>query len=378
MRFKHSFIILFLLLLAPPQSKAQLRWVMDSTSAAELLDTSRKTNLVQWFQRWRYRAQTSGYDTTYIAFPRESPWMFKVITDVSDLRENSGFNFPDYVKGSLRCHTDLRAQLKVGAYYRGWGLAFNLLSLNQQERDLSLSFNGRVFGLSGSLGKYAFTDNTISFIDSTGKPIFELNSIKDSIDINGVHNTWAINTYFVFKPKRFSYPAVITQTIWQLKSSGSMLATLSYQGGRTTFDHNAVTDMLYADRFYIESHNLVLGVGYGYTWVLGAGDWMLHASAIPNVRWAFKTTLDVKRMEGWNDLTPEQQALYSNKNFADYIEGRNRWSFGGLARLCAMHNFGPHWAAGLMSTFTVNYRGSSQFNTSLFDWSVRLYGCYRF
>lgn len=96
------------------------------------------------------------------------------------------------------------------------------------------------------------------------------------------------NGYWVLNHRRFSYPAVFTQSYRQKRSCGSVVLGLSLHAEQLELDTDALPDELaarldaseYAREINYRSLNI--GVGYAYNWVLGRR-WMLHASMLPTV-----------------------------------------------------------------------------------------------
>ncbi|MDE6347632.1 MAG: DUF4421 domain-containing protein [Bacteroides sp.] len=96
------------------------------------------------------------------------------------------------------------------------------------------------------------------------------------------------NGYWVLNHRRFSYPAVFTQSYRQKRSCGSVILGLSLHAEQLELDADALPDEL-ADRLdaseyarEINYRSLNVGVGYAYNWVLGRR-WMLHGSMLPSV-----------------------------------------------------------------------------------------------
>lgn len=95
------------------------------------------------------------------------------------------------------------------------------------------------------------------------------------------------NGYWVLNHRRFSYPAVFTQSYRQKRSCGSVIVGLSLHAEQLELDADALPDEL-ADRLAaseyaheINYRSLNVGVGYAYNWVLGRR-WMLHGSMVPS------------------------------------------------------------------------------------------------
>lgn len=94
------------------------------------------------------------------------------------------------------------------------------------------------------------------------------------------------NGYWVLNHRRFSYPAVFTQSYRQKRSCGSVVVGLSLHAEQLELDTDALpqalTERLNASEYAreINYRSLNVGVGYAYNWVLGRR-WMLHGSMTP-------------------------------------------------------------------------------------------------
>lgn len=84
--------------------------------------------------------------------------------------------------------------------------------------------------------------------------------------------------YYAFNHRRFSYPAILSQSNIQKKSAGSILAAagLSIMGFGLLEARDGLPSRWAESRFS-------LGCGYGYNWSIQKGRCLLHASAIPMV-----------------------------------------------------------------------------------------------
>ena len=75
-----------------------------------------------------------------------------------------------------------------------------------------------------------------------------------------------LNTYYVFNNKKFSYASALSQTTWQKKSAGSVIAGASIFASYLGFDHDFFGQIqfptpYYADTLNVLSWNLLVGVG---------------------------------------------------------------------------------------------------------------------
>lgn len=130
------------------------------------------------------------------------------------------------------------------------------------------------------------------------------------VEVEGIStNTIAMNVYYVFNYRHFSYPAAYNACTVQLKSSGSWMLGASYDYQHFAFDPDEAERTIrdfYATKFpssttvptlidplrisKVNYHRIGVSVGYGYNWVPARG-WLVSASAAPSL--GFKKQADV-------------------------------------------------------------------------------------
>ena len=93
--------------------------------------------------------------------------------------------------------------------------------------------------------------------------------------------------YYAFNYRRFSYPAAFNQSYVQLRSAGSWLAGVSYQGGSIETSDELKARKPEAPEISINVGHIGIGGGYGYNWVIGDRQTMaaslLHATHLRGV-----------------------------------------------------------------------------------------------
>lgn len=105
--------------------------------------------------------------------------------------------------------------------------------------------------------------------------------------------TAAINAYYVFNHRRFSYPAAFAQSTVQRKSAGSWMLGFRFDQQRLKFDPLKAQDLIRSvnpqatllDEMHVTGINYrqyAVSVGYGYNWVF-ARNWLLSASIAPSI-----------------------------------------------------------------------------------------------
>lgn len=97
-----------------------------------------------------------------------------------------------------------------------------------------------------------------------------------------------LNAYWIFNHKKFSYPAVYSQSTNQRRSAGSFMAGFSYSQHKISFDHSKLPAAIIGQlspglRFnHIKYSDYSLGFGYGYNWVF-AKNWVSNLSLLPGI-----------------------------------------------------------------------------------------------
>ena len=110
-----------------------------------------------------------------------------------------------------------------------------------------------------------------------------------------------MNAYWIFNHRKFSYPAVYSQSTNQRKSAGSFMAGFSYSQHSINFDYTQLPDGLKNKlnnnlRFSrVKYSDYSLGFGYGYNWVFKK-NWVANLSLLPGIGFK-KAKIDDKKYE---------------------------------------------------------------------------------
>lgn len=170
---------------------------------------------------------------------------------------------------------------KLGIYF-GWrwiflGYTFDLNDVfgknkkkTKNKKEFELSIYSSRFGVDLYWRK---TGSNFKIRSTSG---FELTGNEKSNlgDFNGLEcNVKGLNAYWIFNYKKFSYPAVYSQSTNQRKSAGSLMAGFSYTQNHYTFDYTQLpmsilgqlnNAMMISEEKY---SNYSINIGYGYNWV---------------------------------------------------------------------------------------------------------------
>ena len=371
-------ILLIFTVLCPETGGAQ---VVDSTSR------ERKNVFVEawgWFSRWRERAQTKGYEPGYVEYPREHPWQAKLIGKMAltTISMHMPFMTDKNSYFDLENTTGLSSKLSAGLYYRGWGLSYGPRLSNKSDLYLSLSSYGRAFGFDFKLDNFRRLHTSLSWVDNENKDggTGRLPGLKGPELI-----LLELNTYYVFNNKKFSYASALSQTTWQKKSAGSVIAGASIFASYLGFDHDFFGQIqfptpYYADTLNVLSWNLLVGVGYAYNKVWEEGRWMLHVSLLPMLRWSYFNSVEIGpngELSSWP--TTERESFTQIRNEIYNYAEQEHFSFSAMARLAGLWNINERWVAGAVCMLS-HYWGGAHDGMKLmtFDSLMMIYGGFRF
>lgn len=181
------------------------------------------------------------------------------------------------INGGNQYSSILKAQNKMtmslSASYRGLtlGAALNPAHLAGKNKDYELNVNA--YG--NRMGADIIFQSANTFKGSIDTEHGQVNVPTGLVRMNMLR----LNAYYAFNARRFSYPAAFSQSWIQLKSSGSIMAGLSFMGGNLRVRHseeigNTASRLSFSD--------VGLGIGYGYNWVI-KNKWLLHLSTLPQI-----------------------------------------------------------------------------------------------
>ena len=183
---------------------------------------------------------------------------------------------------------------KLGIYF-GWrwiflGYTFDVEDLfgdnknRPKKKEMSLNIYSSKFGIdlyyrkTGSDFKLRSYRNTHS----------DVTSFEDNRFDGLTSRIKGLNAYWIFNHKKFSYPAVYSQSTNQRRSAGSFMAGFSYSQHKISFDYNKLPALILSQldpglRFsHIKYSDYSLGFGYGYNWVF-AKNWVSNLSLLPGI-----------------------------------------------------------------------------------------------
>ena len=218
------------------------------------------------------RYYKTPYDTNYVVRP-EGSLTLKVRLNQS----GNDFHAKGTVNG-IYSEADLKTSYKttvsIGASYRGLSasLAINPAKMSGAYKDyeFNLNYYSSRISIDFSYQRSESLAGDISFNNNPGR-------LEEGEATMRVLNLAA---YYTFNHRRFSFPAVFTQSYIQRRSAGSWLAGISYQGGNIKTTDALLERNPNAPDTRIYVGHVGIGGGYGYNWVLGR-KWLLHFSMLP-------------------------------------------------------------------------------------------------
>ncbi|MCM1311609.1 MAG: DUF4421 domain-containing protein [Bacteroides sp.] len=218
-----------------------------------------------------YEAKT---DTYYVARP-STKWTLKTRIDFKATRfsvEGTDYLGKHYI---YEMNSEEKKTLGININYKGLSTSLSITPahLTGKNTDLEWFFNFYTNSFGGDIS----VNNLHSFtgtVSNEGK--------SEVMDFSGVKlQNVAINGYYVFNKRKFSYPAAFTQSYIQKRSQGSFLLGTSFSTGNIEVPGSLISidNGHYINR--IGMTHATVGAGYAYNYVPGRR-WLLHLSALPS------------------------------------------------------------------------------------------------
>ena len=256
--------------------------------------------------------------------------------------------------------------MKLGIYF-GWrwiflGYTFDIEDLfgkNKNKADkteMSLNIYSSKFGVDLY---YRKTGSDFKLRGSNG---FNLATPIDGQDFDGLRSKiLGLNAYWIFNHRKFSYPAVYSQSTNQRKSAGSFMAGFSYSRHSIHFDYTQLPIEMKNDlnrnlRFSkVKYSDYSIGFGYGYNWVFKK-NWVANLSLLPGIGFKKAKIDDVDYKE------------------RDWIKDIN---FDLITRAGITYNNSKYFVGASLVMNTYDYRKTSLSVTNSFG-TLRIYAGFNF
>ena len=272
------------------------------------------------------RYYKTSYDTNYVVRP-EGRLTLKVRLN------QSGDDFhvkgdKDGISSKADLNTNFKTTVSIGASYRGISAALAINPAKMKGAYNDYEFNLSYYSSRLSLDASYHRSTTLAGDTERGDVIGHLEEGDVKMKMAN------LTGYYVFNHRRFSYPAVFTQSYIQRRSAGSWLAGISYQGGSIETTDELKERNPNAPDVNIHIGLLGIGGGYGYNWVLGK-KWLLHFSMLPTF------------------------VIYNHNHMTVNGERRNakHFSFGMIfnERVAVVYNFSSRYFAGATLTMSNSF-----------------------
>ena len=242
------------------------------------------------------------------------PWRAMLMYNASNF--SSGTTIADM---SARIYTSTTQRFTVGLGYQGLALNFSFRAGKNRQTEAGILAYGRAVGFEIKM----YTSNQLHLEIKTPEG-------KRSALLEGFrYSTILIDGYWALNPRRFSFPAALSQSKRQKRSAGSILI-----GAAIAIDLFEIEDLTVLEDGDLErglSGQYLLGAGYGYNWVPGGGRLLVHASMIPMVPLGDK---DVNQY----------------KNREDEVKHLDGFSMTGLGRAGVFYYFSDRFYSGFILT----------------------------
>lgn len=255
---------------------------------------------------------------------------------------------------------------KLGVYF-GWrwiflGYTFDVEDLfggnknKPKKKEMSLNIYSSKFGIDLY---YRKTGSDFKLRSHSG---FHIDTPIKDVSFDGLESRIkGLNAYWIFNHKRFSYPAVYSQSTNQRRSSGSFMAGFSYSQHRISFDYERLPLPLLRQlnpnlQFSnIKYSDYSLGFGYGYNWVF-ARHWASNLSLLPGIGYK-KSRIDDRN--------------FKNEHWIKDI------NFDLITRAGIVFNNSKYFAGAALVLHTYDYRKPNLSVTNSFG-TLRLYAGFNF
>lgn len=216
-------------------------------------------------ERMYYRTKV---DTNYIKRP-DSRWIVKMRANVSGAEiETHGIIDGSQYESVLR--SSVKETLSLSLAYRGLalGFSFNPAHLHGKNNDMELNLSSYGNRIGGEIVYHSAK----TFSGTVSKE-----GVESTISSGLVEQLiLSVNGYYAFNHRRFSYPAALSQSYYQLRSAGSWLLGFSFWGGSIKVGRSEALDN---KPLNMRMTQLGIGGGYGYNFVAGHR-WLFHLSAL--------------------------------------------------------------------------------------------------
>jgi len=285
----------------------------------------------------REKYERVTYDTLYISRP-DKKFMLKIKGNLS----GNSFRFKSLREGDdthAYLTTSTRGTLNLGASYMGLSASFSINPGKMSGRNQDYEFN-----ISATSNRYIIDfsfqrSKTLSGHFDSGGETHYLD--KEFLKLEMLNLTG----FYIFNHRRFSFPAVFSQSYIQRHSAGSWLAGLAFTGSRISTNDGVPEGFPDMD---INGKSIAIGGGYGYNLV--CRKWLFHLSAMPTI-----VVYNHKKSTVSGEVTRD------NSYFRNGIIN---------SRGAIIYNFGSRYFIGVNAVANSTVFGSSNYHFSRTKWNA--------
>ena len=266
-----------------------LIWAFVATMTSVSAQTREQTIVSRVDSVLTKRYYHTPYDTNYVVRPEGSLTLKVRLNQSGDDFHVKGDK--DGVSSKADLNTNFKTTVSIGASYRGISASLSINPAKMKGSYKDYEFNLAYYSSRLSLDASYHRSTTLAGDTERGDVTGHLASGDVKMKMANLAG------YYVFNHRRFSYPAVFTQSYIQRRSAGSWLAGISYQGGSIETTDELKERNPNAPDVNIHIGLLGIGGGYGYNWVLGK-KWLIHFSMLPTFviyNHNYMTVNDVRR-----------------------------------------------------------------------------------
>ena len=258
----------------------------------------------------------SGVDRQYIEAPK-NPWQVILRGNInqSDLKLSSTTQHAeeifDFMEGEMTWEPRIKTQpatyAGIWAGYRGYGLGYSWNLGGDKGRILTFGATGGSYGINLRIHWFdndepeVYMEGQAVGINDKGDYINQPFTLNEKIELGSPIQTRALflDGYYLFNGKKCSYAAAYDQSVFQLRSAGSLMAGAMYFHSTTHYDTDINADLilLMNDIGRFKTWQASAGVGYIYNWVPVKG-LLISGMAIPmltfynhNKSWRYDSNL---------------------------------------------------------------------------------------
>lgn len=291
----------------------------------------------------------SGVDRQYIEAPK-NPWQVILRGNInqSDLKLSSTtqhaeeiFNF---MEGEMtwepRIKTKPATYAGIWAGYRGYGLGYSWNLGGDKGRILTFGATGGSYGINLRIHWFdndepeVYMEGQAVGINDKGDYFYKPFTLNKKIELGSPIQTRALflDGYYLFNGKKCSYAAAYDQSVFQLRSAGSLMAGAMYFHSTTHYDTDINADLilLMNDIGRFKTWQASAGVGYIYNWVPVKG-LLISGMAIPmltfynhNKSWHYDSNLKTVIMRnGFEAALAMEDSEYRIDKDNPYISTKN-------------------------------------------------------